>query len=207
MSQRIHTVFPSFVYQGSLPATRARSLNRELKKETEILAEMDSEGARWSARNYANGYSSYSSLTKLHRTSPHFADLANLLKPHVQKFIRQLRWNLMGRKVEMTTCWTNWMGYGSHHTLHIHPFSVISGVYYVSTPKGSSAIKLEDPRMDSFMAAPPRQTGAPQALQPYLSIDPKAGEFVLFESWMRHEVPPHLGEQPRISISFNYEWL
>jgi len=34
----------------------------------------------------------------------------------------------------------------------------------------------------------------------------KAGDLVLFESWLRHEVPPARFSGERISISFNYGW-
>ena len=56
------------------------------------------------------------------------------------------------------------------------------------------------------MAAPPRHHKAPASMQPFMEIAPKAGHFVLFEGWMRHEVTPHLGKKPRLSIAFNYEW-
>ena len=35
----------------------------------------------------------------------------------------------------------------------------------------------------------------------------EAGKVVLFESWMRHEVPPNPLKAERISISFNYSWF
>jgi len=38
-------------------------------------------------------------------------------------------------------------------------------------------------------------------------IPAQAGTLVLFESWLRHEVPPNPAASPRISISFNYNWF
>jgi uncharacterized protein (TIGR02466 family) len=34
---------------------------------------------------------------------------------------------------------------------------------------------------------------------------PKVGEIILFESWLKHEVPPNRVKGTRISVSFNYE--
>jgi uncharacterized protein (TIGR02466 family) len=34
-----------------------------------------------------------------------------------------------------------------------------------------------------------------------------AGKLVLFESWLRHEVPPNPVAAERVSISFNYGWF
>src|ERR1700756_225239 len=43
--------------------------------------------------------------------------------------------------------WVNVLAPGGAHGGHIHPLSVLSGSYYVSTPEGASALKLEDPRL------------------------------------------------------------
>ena len=98
--------------------------------------------------------------------------------------------------LSMTSCWLNVMPKNTYHTLHLHPHSVLSGTYYVTAPKGSVSLKLEDPRMGLYMNAPVRKL--------YYEVKPKAGSFVLFESWLRHEVPPNQSSAPRISISFNY---
>lgn len=195
-------VFPTYIYTGRL----GPKLNADLAAEIATLEQIDKHGRKWSQRHYVGGYSSYSSMTKLHQMSPNFAALERRLRPHVQKFVRKLNLDLLGRKLEMTTCWANSMGYATHHTLHSHPLSVISGVYYVSVPKGSSPFKIEDPRIGFLMNSPPRKASAPPREQNYLQIKPRAGEFVLFESWVRHEVPPHRSRVPRLSISFNYEF-
>ena len=40
-----------------------------------------------------------------------------------------------------------------------------------------------------------------------LRHDDRAGRVVLFESWLRHEVPPNQSSSERVSISFNYSWF
>lgn len=204
MPKNIQLVFPSYLYRGSLGGKAAR-LNKDFAQEIAALEQIDDAGREWSIENYGNGYSSYSSQCLLHKTSPNFGELEQLLKPHIKAYVKQLKWDLGKRTVAMTTCWANSMGQGTHHTMHTHPLCVISGVYYVNAPKGSSPLKIEDPRMGLLMASPPRKASAPEIEQNYLKIQPKAGDFVLFESWMRHEVPPHRGDQRRLSISFNYE--
>ena len=203
---RSEMVFPSYIYRGRFSPAVSRKLNQQLAKEIATLERIDEQGRRWSRANYVGGYSSYASLTRLHHTSPYFGELEERLKSHVAKFVRTLKWDLMGRKLAMTTCWANSMGKGTHHTLHTHPLSVLSGVYYVTVPAGSSAFKIEDPRLPLFMAAPPRKPTAPPREQNYMLIKPQPGEFILFESWMRHEVPPHRGTQRRLSVSFNFEF-
>lgn len=181
--------FPSLVHQGQL--SRAVTLNRELKREIQILSKIDAAGRRWSAKNYKGSYSSYSSISNLHETSPNFAELAKRLEPHVRRLVSKLEWDLMGRRISMTTCWANQMRKGTHHTLHLHPHSVISGVYFVECPSGSSPFKIEDPRMGLLMASPPRKSNCRTKNRNYVEFHPKSGQFLLFESWLKHEVPPH----------------
>jgi uncharacterized protein (TIGR02466 family) len=57
------------------------------------------------------------------------------------------------------------------------------------------------------MAAPPRKPSARPANRPWVTVPAAAGQVVLFESWLRHEVPQQRVAAERISISFNYNWF
>ena len=106
----------------------------------------------------------------------------------------------------MTDCWVNIMPRHVAHGLHLHPLSTLSGTYYVQVPKGAPGLKFEDPRLDRFMAAPPRKPNARRQNQPWIVLPAQAGQVLLFESWLRHEVAPNPRNSERISISFNYHW-
>lgn len=196
-------VFPTYIHRGILKG--AARLNRELTTEIAQIEKIDDHGRRWSREHYEHGYSSYSSMTRLNQTSPTFNELEQKLWPEVKALVKKLNWDMNGRSLAMTTCWVNSMGRGTHHTMHTHPMCVLSGVYYVNLPPNSSPFKIEDPRLGLMMASPPRKRTAPAAEQNYLKIQPKPGEFILFESYMRHEVPPHRGKERRLSVSFNFE--
>ena len=64
--------------------------------------------------------------------------------------------DLAERELTMTDCWVNIMPRQVVHSLHLHPLATLSGTYYVKTPSGCPGLKFEDPRLDRFMAAPPR---------------------------------------------------
>ena len=83
---------------------------------------------------------------------------------------------------------------------------MISGTYYVAVPTGASAIRFEDPRLGLMMAAPLRRDDAPLDQRSFVSVAPKSGTLLLWESWLRHEVPMNEAAQDRISVSFNYRW-
>jgi uncharacterized protein (TIGR02466 family) len=197
-------LFPTLVYASRLQSGPWQAFNERLLRECLQLRIDDESGRRWSARNYPGGYTSYNSVSRMQRLSPTFAALEKKLARHVSAFTRALEFDLEGRELTMTDCWVNIMPRQVVHGLHLHPLSTLSGTYYVQTPKGCPGIKLEDPRLDRFMAAPPRKPGASH---PWVVLPAEAGSLVLFESWLRHEVAPNPGKPERISISFNYGWF
>ncbi|MBC7370334.1 MAG: hypothetical protein H7326_02145 [Bdellovibrionaceae bacterium] len=203
----IKNLFPSTIYYSPLVGSRPKALNRELLKESLKFREIDDAGREWSKANYRGGYTSYGSIGHLHEVSPTFEQLKSEIDKHVRKYIQHLEMDVNPKQIQMRTCWINIMPKGTSHTSHIHPLSVFSGTYYVQTPKNGSAIKFEDPRMMAFMASPPRKTKAKEQNQRFVELKPETGHVVLFESWMRHEVPVHLADNERISISFNYDWV
>jgi uncharacterized protein (TIGR02466 family) len=77
----------------------------------------------------------------------------------------------------------------------------------VRTPRGCSGLKFEDPRLERFMAAPPRKAKARRENKVWVTVPAEQGKLVLFESWLRHEVAPNPTAAERISISFNYSWF
>jgi uncharacterized protein (TIGR02466 family) len=194
----IRALFPTLIYQAALTKSASRQFAQTLADECRALAASDAAGRRWSARHYLGGYTSYGSLDRLHLVSSVFAALRRRLDRHVATFARRLDYDLTGRSLAMTDCWVNVMPSGVVHSLHLHPTSFISGTYYVAVPKGAGALKFEDPRLSRMMATPPRKA--------HVSAPARAGDVVLFESWLRHEVPPARFSGERISISFNYAW-
>lgn len=200
-------LFPTLIYTGRLRYAGWRALNARLLRECRLLRADDAAGRRWSARNYPGGYTSYGSATRMHRLSPTFAALARLLDARVARFAATLEFDLTGRALAMTDCWVNIMGRGAAHGTHLHPLSTISGTYYVATPPRSAGLKFEDPRLERYMAAPPRLVGARRTRRPWVVVAARSGAVVLFESWLRHEVPANEAAAERVSISFNYSWF
>jgi uncharacterized protein (TIGR02466 family) len=202
----LHALFPTYVYAAPLKA-RSGDLNLRLKREAQQLRLDDAAGRRWSVQNYPGGFTSYGSVHRLHQLSPSFQALQKAIDRHVARFAASLGWELADRRLEMTDCWLNIMQKGAQHSLHLHPLSCISGTYYVSTPAGSPGLKFEDPRLDKFMAAPPRKSAVARPLKPWVTLPARAGALLLFESWLRHEVPVNSQHAERISVSFNYNWF
>jgi uncharacterized protein (TIGR02466 family) len=203
----VHALFSTLVYAAALQKGESRDFNRQLLKECRQLREDDAAGRRWSLKNYAGGYTSYGSVHRLQAVSPTFDTLRRKLKRHVAAFASAVEWDLRGRDLEMTDCWINIMPQHTVHSLHLHPHSSLSGTYYVQVPSGSPGIKFEDPRLDRFMAAPPRKLKARRDARAWITFPAATGRLILFESWLRHEVVPNRVDAERISVSFNYNWF
>jgi len=204
-----HAYFPTLIYTAALgPAERGPAeFNRRLLAECLQVRRDDAAGRRWSAKNYPGGYTSYNSAHRLHGMSPTFAEMRRKLNRHIKAFVERLELDLAGRELTMTDCWVNIMPRHVTHGLHLHPLSTLSGTYFVQTPRGCPGLKFEDPRLDRYMAAPPRKAGSRAENRPWVTVPAETGKLVLFESWLRHEVAPNPSKAERISVSFNYSWF
>ena len=198
----VRTLFVSKLYQAAL--TDAAALNRDLAKACRAIAADDKAGQRWSREHGYQGYTSYASLNDLPTRDPAFAALKRELDRHASAFAKALHLELGGKRLKLDSIWINVLEPGGVHTGHIHPLSVLSGTYYVDTPPGSSALKLEDPRLPMMMAAPARSEEAPEEERAFVYVMPKAGDVLMWESYLRHEVPMNGAKRSRISVSFNY---
>jgi uncharacterized protein (TIGR02466 family) len=168
----------------------------ELAHSIRSLADGDAAGRRWSREHRYAGYTSYASLNDLPKRDPAFADLAKLLTRHAADFARECAFELP-RKPQLDSLWANLLKSSGQHSGHIHPHSIISGTFYVEVPAGSGAIRFEDPRLPLMMAAPPRADS-------FVTVQPRPGLLLMWESWLRHEVLSGAGRGERLSISFNF---
>ena len=178
----------------------------ELSASCYSIAEDDEAGQAWCETQGYPGYTSYASLTDLPWRFPIFAEIVKQLDRHAATFADSLAFDLGEKPLTLEDIWINILPEGGIHTAHIHPHSVISGTTYVAMPPGTSAIKFEDPRLAMMMAAPPRRKDAPEDLRQFVYAQPKVGDVLMWESWLRHEVPMNMAEDDRISVSFNYRW-
>jgi len=193
-------LFVTHLYEGDLGDERLLS---ELAHSIRSMARDDVAGRRWSSEHRYAGYTSYASLNDLPKRDPAFAELARLLSRHAQNYADECAFDL-ARKPRLDSLWVNLLKTGGQHSGHIHPHSIISGTFYVEVPAGSGAIRFEDPRLPLMMAAPTRQKDAPEEVQPFVTVQPRRGLLLMWESWLRHEVLAGTGRGERLSISFNF---
>ena len=185
--------FSTSIYEAEIGD---EDLLADLAHTIRTLARDDRAGRKWSADHQYAGYTSYASLNDLPKRDPGIAALARQLTRHAASFSKDCGFAL-GRKPRLDSLWINLLKPGGQHSGHIHPNSLISGTFYVEALSGSGALRFEDPRLPLMMAAPPRPGT-------FVTVQPRPGLLLLWESWLRHEVLPGTGRGDRLSISFNF---
>ena len=100
--------------------------------------------------------------------------------------------------------WANLLRKGNYNSIHNHPESAWSGVYYVDAGSIdvanplSGVLELLDPRpFVEMVAVPGSPFGRP------VRIEAENGLMVFFPSWLYHHVHPYTGTNERIAIAFN----
>jgi uncharacterized protein (TIGR02466 family) len=189
----IRSLFITKLYEADFAD---EGLLSDLAHSIRALSVDDEAGRKWSREHRYAGYTSYASLNDLPRRDPAFAELAKTLTRHAVKFADECEFDLP-RKPKLDSLWVNLLKSGGHHSGHIHPHSIISGSLYVEVPPGSGSIRFEDPRLPLMMSAPTRP-------DTFVTVQPRPGLLLMWESWLRHEVLPGSGKGERLSISFNF---
>ena len=203
----LHTLFPTTVYEASLAEERGfDGFLAELEAGCRMLAAEDRAGRAWCKQHGYGGYTSYASLDDLPQRVSVFDQLRRKLDRHAAAFADQLQYELGAARLKLDSLWVNILKPGAAHTGHIHPYSVLSGTVYVAIPPAASALKFEDPRLPMMMAAPPKRAGADESHRAFVYFAPQPGTVLMWESWLRHEVPANRARADRVSISFNYGW-
>lgn len=191
----VSRLFATLLYEAEIDF----ALIGELAHSIRILATDDRAGRRWSKTHLYRGYTSYASLADLPTRDPAFGELAKILTRHAAAFAQDCGFDLK-RKLKLDSLWVNLLKNGGQHSGHIHPQSVLSGTLYVDVPPRSGAIRFEDPRLPMMMAAPTRSEDS----RPFVTVEPRPGLLLMWESWLRHEVLPGATGDDRLSISFNF---
>ena len=142
-----------------------------------------------------------------HKTLGPLKPLLSSIKKEADKFTEQIGLKPMRG---IANAWININDYKDSNQLHNHPHSVLSGVYYIKTPKDCGTIDFHHPAAD--LLAYDWRNMVKKDYNNYNSHswwqDSKPGLLYLFPGWIKHKVYPNLNKsESRISISFNLHSL
>ena len=194
MSQKKSTIsglFPTPVMQvpGCLPEALVY----------QILNKVDAETRE---RNTASSQLSHTEMVNA-SADPLYAEAAEHIRPRILEFGTLL----FGEELTwlIKEIWVNVLETGGHQAIHNHANSFASGIVYLTAPPpGTGTIfhKALGGTDFSFVNQNKRAKTGPFNAERWQVPQMRAGDMVLFPSYMLHEVPKNTGSR-RISMAFN----
>ena len=130
--------------------------------------------------------------------NPLLSNIKAFIESKIYKFVKEV----MNSNSDMviTQSWINKSGKGESHHEHVHPNSMVSGVWYPVIneqlppiqfrSKAQRDVSLQCEKFNNFNSAT-------------FLLPMKMGELILFPSNLTHSVPANQSETERISLSFN----
>lgn len=164
--------------------------------------------------NYANGRENYEGgFTTFYdrSTIDHLRGIKQLQEAIYgvcASFMKEMKYHVNLEKCSIQL-WANVMKKDGFHGIHNHPRSVLSGTYYVQTSSESAPIIFENPlniyRGHDCTVEKPEDHSP--FTSPILGINAEPNTMLVWPSWLYHHVPRHTSTLPRISLSFNVDYL
>lgn len=106
-------------------------------------------------------------------------------------------------KLKLANIWININRFKDSNLQHTHPFSKISGVFYIKAPKNSGNLVFINPHsIENYLNVLNINSFNEFNSQTW-SLPPEENILYLFPSWLEHRVDMNLSKEERISVSFN----
>ena len=129
---------------------------------------------------------------------PELANIRAFIEAKLHKFVSEIMAST--DKLVITQSWLNKNKKGESHHEHVHPNSMVSGVWYPQIheqlppiqfrSRNQRDVSLQTDKYNTFNSAT-------------FMLPMKRGELILFPSNLTHSVPVNNSEEERISLSFN----
>ncbi|MDB9435352.1 TIGR02466 family protein [Dolichospermum lemmermannii CS-548] len=185
--------FPTSVWHFSLE--NYQQLNPPLLETIYAEERRDSQGEKWS------NILGWHSKDRLHERDS-FDNLIQIINQNVLEVATFLQWDLQKFSLKITTCWAIINRKLASNSVHNHPNSILSGVYYLKTPENCGGIFFSDPRPASQMIVPP-SIELNLWTFPKITYKAREGTMLIFPSWLLHGVEMNMSDEDRVCISFN----
>lgn len=143
--------------------------------------------------------------------------------PLISQAVENYR-NVIGlkKRLDVSNYWINYNYKNSYNREHVHPYSIVSAVYYVQTPRDSGNFRIINPeehilnfyltrltlkhgeRNDDMLFDMKNEVTRSLLSQSYPLV-PRQNNLFIFPSWMKHSVETNYSDDTRISIAFNFD--
>ena len=125
-------------------------------------------------------------------------NIKNFFYESLNKYTKNI--NQSDQRLIVTQCWANKNPPGSKHHEHVHPNSILSGVFYLRQDKTLPPIQFAKSNQHGIKLDPKKYNNLNSETFLLPCVD---GELLLFPSNLKHSVLINRGKEERISLSFN----
>ena len=125
-------------------------------------------------------------------------NIKNFMYESLNRFTKNI--SQSEQRLVITQCWANKNPPGSKHHEHVHPNSILSGVFYLRQDKTLPPISFSRTQQHAMKLDPKKYNNLNSET---FMLPCETGELLLFPSNLKHNVPTNMGKESRLSISFN----
>ena len=129
---------------------------------------------------------------------PELSNVRAFIEAKLHKFVTEIMAST--DKLVITQSWLNKNKKGESHHEHVHPNSMVSGVWYPQIHESLPPIQFRSRNQRDVSLQTERYNTFNSAT---FMLPMKRGELILFPSNLQHSVPVNQFEEERISLSFN----
>ena len=129
---------------------------------------------------------------------PELANIRAFIEAKLAKFVKEIM--ASDDQLVITQSWLNKAKKGESHHEHVHPNSMVSGVWYPQIHEQLPPIQFRSKNQRDISLSTKQYNTFNSAT---FMLPMKRGELILFPSNLTHSVPANQMEEERISLSFN----
>jgi uncharacterized protein (TIGR02466 family) len=167
--------------------------HKDFSKELEYVKSLEHKLNEKSQKEYAK-----QSTNTFLLDEPELASIREFIEAYLKFYVH----NVLECTDELviTQAWSNICEKGKKHHEHVHPNSIVSGVFYFQINENLPPIEFRNPNTHSFNLNIQKQNNFNSAT---FLLPLNSGELILFPSNLIHSVPENKSDLPRISLAFN----
>ena len=185
-------------------------LDLDLEKLTEFSFELQNKNKKGIQKTNRGGWQSDNVSEEKHEE---FIRLKKEINQYLQTYHSEIFRAMIFKENIIQTIESMWANINEkyhYNEWHIHPFSTLSGVYYIKhggdVKSGDIVFKHPAGLYITFSHWPPELVETPnEVTAPIVNITPKSNMLLIFPSWLEHRAEVNLKDDSRISLSFNSE--
>ena len=183
-------------------------LDLDLEKLTEFAFQMQNKDKKGSHQTNRGGWQSNDVSEEKHEE---FIRLKKEINQYLRTYhLEVFRGMIFKENIiqDLGRMWVNINEKHHYNEWHIHPFSTLSGTYYIKhdDSEGNGIIQFKNPTGSYVINShfPPELVEqSNMTTTEIISIIPKSNGILIFPAWLEHRVGVNLKNDSRISLSFN----